>query len=60
MRGYLRGISLEGWRLVKCGVSAVVAQELTLIHKAALCHYDPHLHGKEWVNCPCLREKYPD
>lgn len=60
MRSYLKGASVESSGLVKCGVTAVVAKALTHIHEAALCHYDPHFHGNEWVDCPCLREKHPD
>lgn len=56
MRSYLKGASVESSGLVKCGVTAVVAKALTHIHEAALCHYDPHFRGNEWVDCPCLRE----
>lgn len=38
---YLKGTSLGSRRLVKCGVTVVVAKRLIHIHEAALCHYDP-------------------
>lgn len=57
---YLKGASLESRRLVKRGVTAVVAKGLAHIHEAAPCHYDPRLHCEAWIDCPCLKGKHPD